>query len=144
MTHDMLRVMLKRLLTNGIVFRWILPGLIVFGLSACETREPALLNATVLLNTTNTVGPYQITAEVIGDPEHTVVELWYHPEGKEWTTIPFTHLDGWNWVAEIEGQPANTRVFYFVAAADIENLDDPEKLPEEAPTVKYSFRVIAP
>ncbi len=140
----MLRVMLKKLLTTRIIFRWILPGLVFVGLSACEAREPALLNATQLLNTTNTVGPYQVMAEVVGDPEHTVVELWYHPEGKEWTTIPFTHLDGWNWIAEIEGQPANTRVFYFVAAADIENLDEPEKLPEEAPTVKYSFRVVAP
>ena len=113
-------------------------------LSGCETESPTLLEASILQDTSDTTGPYQVMAQVIGDPETTVVELRYHREGDTEVTVSMEHYDGLVWAANIPGQPTGSRILYFVAVADVDELENPQTLPEAAPTSQYAFRIVSP
>jgi hypothetical protein len=83
-------------------------------------------------------------AQVIGDPETTVVELRYQVVGQQEAIVPMEPYDGLVWYADIPGQPTGSRILYFIAVAHVDDLEKPQVLPEAAPNSQYSFRIVAP
>jgi hypothetical protein len=117
---------------------------VILGVSGCETESPTLLDASILQDTTNANGPYRVMAQVIGDPETTVVELRYQKEGQAEVIEPMEPYDGLVWFADIPGQPAGSRILYFIAVAHVDDLENPQTLPEAAPNSRYAFRILSP
>ena len=99
----------------------------------CETADPEILGVTELQDTAGTLGPYHVTAEVVGIPDEIVVELHYQVTGaEEMSSQNMTWLGGHTWHGSIPGQPVGTTIDYFIAAARAEALDKPVTAPEDA------------
>ncbi len=81
-------------------------------------RTPVLGNTTVLANTANTSGPYEITTQIIGDGELSAVDLFYSVDaGASFTQAAMT-ADGNTFSGAIPGQPLGSEVWYYVKAVD--------------------------
>lgn len=98
--------------------REVLAALCLIGCAGCVDPEPVIEAVSVLGDTADEVGPYQIDAIVTG-AEDVRVELAYAFDD---TRVVFsrrmTRFEDDHYVATISGQPAGTRIFYFVRVMD--------------------------
>jgi hypothetical protein len=89
---------------------------------ACaDTEPPALVDVTQLPDTTDTVGPYTVTAVARDDRGLESVTLYYTgdtSEGARFKAASMTRVQGDLYSGEIAGFPAGARVRYFVEAED--------------------------
>jgi hypothetical protein len=114
----------------------------------CETADPEILRVTELQDTAGTLGPYHVTAEVVGIPDEIVVQLFYRVDGtEELNELDMTWIGGHVWHVAIPGHPVGTTIDYFVAVARADALDKPITMPEGvldlvAPAPPFQFHVI--
>ena len=97
----------------------VLPTLLL--LVACA--DPFIESTTLLGDTSDTLGPYQIQSVVLGVNETDKIEVFYNAidnNPDRYLPIPMTGVDGDGQAAElyegtIPGQDAGTTIRYFVA-----------------------------
>ncbi|MBI5529267.1 MAG: hypothetical protein HY897_23325 [Deltaproteobacteria bacterium] len=94
---------------------------IAFIAACADTEPPALLDVTQLPDTTDTVGPYTVTAVARDDRGVESVTLYYTGDTSENATFKaavMTQVEDDLYSGEIAGFPAGARVRYFVEAED--------------------------
>lgn len=93
-------------------------SLLAFLAGAC-TAPPVIESTTRLQATTDTVGPYKVQSIVVGITDQ-VVELRYRPgDGAPFIPLVMTADDsGERFRAAIPGNPAGTRIGYYVAVLE--------------------------
>jgi len=117
-------------------------ALVVCGLAmaACADDPPLIVDTTLVGDTRNNQGPYEVASVVRDDGKIDRVELHYATsrDGTD-TVLPMDPRRGQVYHAGIPGQPADTRVDYWVLAVD--NDGNTSTDPPNAPLATFSFVV---
>jgi len=113
--------------------------------SCADTEAPTILDTTVLKDTTDTIGPYEVLTTVIDDREVKEVFLNYGTEvtpyaGPEFATIKMESIGNDQYRGEIPGGFApGTTVLYFIEAVDHE-----DNRSRDPATDYYRFKILEP
>ena len=101
-----------------------------FTVGLVMTHEP-------LANTADTAGPYTVTIQLDSDVPPAADLHWRAGNGA-YTTVPMTRQDAGVYSAAIPGQPAGSRIsYYIVASVDEQTITEPRN----APTDTHTFRI---
>ncbi|HEV8322416.1 MAG TPA: hypothetical protein VG389_12440 [Myxococcota bacterium] len=116
------------------------------GAAGCA-KPPAILEFTVIEDTTDTIGPYVVYASVIDDHGIDEVGLRYldgeSPRLEFFVRVPMLEVIPGVYRGEIPGFPVGTIVNYFVAARDVDGLT--ARAPSSPVGDTYQrFNVVAP
>jgi len=82
-----------------------------------DIAGPAISNVSEPLTTTDTVGPYPISATVEDFSTVSAVKLYYRINGGSWTESDMTDT-GSEYEGSLPGRPANNQIDYYVWAQD--------------------------
>jgi subtilisin family serine protease len=104
--------------------------------SLVDIAGPAISEVSEPIMTTDTTGPYPITARVIDYSSVAEVKLVYRINGDVWQEAVMT-LDGDVYAADLPGSPAHSRLEYYIWAQDGIGLTS--VLPAGAPAELYTL-----
>ena len=113
------------------------------GFGCADIDSPKILDTTILEDTLDTLGPYEVITSVSDDREVREVSLYFGkgddetPEAELARRIMEETTDG-AYRAEIPGYPAGTNVIYFVTATDLEGNKD-----RDPKSGYYTFKVLS-
>jgi subtilisin family serine protease len=82
-----------------------------------DVAGPQISEVSDPVSTSDQTGPYPITAEAVDYSTVASVTLHYWTGSGAWQSVPMV-FDGERYGAEIPGQPAHTRIDFYVAAED--------------------------
>ncbi len=77
-----------------------------------------LITVTPIANTTDTAGPYRVTAEVVDDGQITVMTLTYSINGGAENALAMQKVGPSEYGADIPGQALESNIEFFVSATD--------------------------
>ncbi|MBD3220868.1 S8 family serine peptidase [bacterium] len=93
-------------------------GLTMQDFSLVDDAGPAITEVTDQVFTTDTVGPYVITADIYDASTVTSAVMTVRINGGTPDAISMVHVEGDTYSAEIAGQPANTTITFDITARD--------------------------
>ena len=136
-----------RVPTNSSVDRFrlvLLAAVSAWIMVACGTdQKPVFITTTILGNTTDQLGPYQVTTVILDDRGINRVLLHYKSLSSDtFRAVTMTRLDSQTWRGGIPGFAAGTTVVYYVEAFDA-SVEDPATDPTFAPAEVYSFSIVS-
>ncbi len=97
------------------------------------------ITTTIHEATSDTIGPYTITATITDPSGLAEKTLYYRTFGQDFTPVTLTPVTGDSYTGDIPGQGYVTRVEYYVSARDGAGITSTD--PPGAPTTRYSFYV---
>ena len=115
---------------------------LILSISCADTEPPIILDTTLLYDTADSLGPYEVIATVSDEREVRAVYLYFGngdadtPEA-ELARREMEKISDESFSAEIPGFPPGTNIIYFVVAQDLEGNKDRD--PESD---YYSFRIL--
>ena len=116
--------------------------LALFGAMGCQNDTPMIIDTSIIRDTRNTEGPYEVTTVVRDDGTVDKVVLFYRTNNmaaEVWLEVSMGSAKSDTYKGDIPGQTAGTRVEYWVEATDDAG-NKARDLPE-APTQVFSFNV---
>jgi len=110
-------------------------------MGCAEDNSPDILDVTILNNTSDIVGPYEITAVIIDDRKIEEVKLYYRTlDAYKFTAVPMEYVASDAYVGTIPGHNTGDTLVYYIRAVD----DDGNEAiaPRYAPQELYSFAIV--
>ncbi|GAB4306450.1 MAG: hypothetical protein Kow0090_21640 [Myxococcota bacterium] len=114
-----------------------------YGYGCADIEPPRILDTTILKNTADSLGPYEILATVSDDREIRDVHLYFGggndetPEA-ELARRKMEKVSDETYRAEIPGFPVGSTVIYFIVAQDMEG-----NIARDPPSGYFSFRILS-
>jgi hypothetical protein len=106
-----------------------------------DIAPPAFSNTTVLDNTIDATGPYEILTTITENAGLSVKTLNYRVTGG-WVTVPLTAMGSDTYSGVIPGQAGGSQIHYYLRAVDTSGLVATD--PPLAPAESFSFWVLIP
>lgn len=132
---------MKRILPYVVLLAALLPG------AGCgDVEPPRILETSVVRNTDDTSGPYQVLAVVIGERTPLVISLIYSADAFATTkTIKMVKVSEDVFTGGIPGQPSGATIEYYIVAEDSggNRTLDPKVVPPDENALTYRFRILA-
>jgi len=112
-------------------------------LAACSGAGPIIESTSRLQDSTDTIGPYTVSAVVLNAGRDDLVELFYNVDNQA-RFIPLVmseQANGELFTGEIPGRPVGSRITYYVAVTDTDDVRLATD-PVGAGALPFSFRIV--
>ena len=131
--------------------RTVLPGFVLMAaLLLCvgcgDVEPPRILETSVVRNTDDTSGPYQVLAVVLGDRTPLTVSLVYSADGFATSKmIKMGKVSDDVFAGGIPGQARGATIEYYIVAEDPggNRTLDPKVVPPNDNSLTYRFRILS-
>jgi hypothetical protein len=125
--------------------QWLIALALGLTLTGCGQVATEILESSTILNTTDTKGPYEVKAVILGDRQPFVVTLVYSVDG--WSSrqsVEMKKISDQVFHGAIPGQGTGQVIHYYISVVDSDGniRTEPKDIPENPTNQTYSFRIL--